>query len=291
MSMLNAMEKTAVLDSWMAHRRAGDDGPFVVFLHGNPTSSYLWRDVVPHVSDQARCLAPDLIGMGDSGKPDIGYRFADHARYLEAWLDAVAPDGELVLVGHDWGGALAQDWAARRGAGRVAGLALVETFLRPMRWQEMVPQAAEMFRAFRTPGVGEQMVLEENLFIEGNLRRLVPGIDEQDLDVYRASYPDAAARRPMLQWAREFPLDGEPADVVERMEAYGRWMGGSADVPKLLMTVTPAQGLGSSEIIAWAKEHVSSLRIAKVGEAGHHAPEQIPDAIGQAVARWLRDLR
>ncbi|MEU9019491.1 haloalkane dehalogenase [Actinomadura sp. NPDC048394] len=291
MSTPNAMEKTEVLGSWMAHRRNGESGPVVVFLHGNPTSSHLWRDVLPHVGDRARCLAPDLIGMGASGKPDIGYRFADHARYLDAWMETVVGDGRVVLVGHDWGGALAQDWAARRGDGRVAGIALIETFLRPMRWTEMVPQAAEMFRAFRTPGVGERMVLDDNLFIEGNLRRLVPGISEQDLNVYRTPYPDPASRRPMLQWAREFPLDGEPADVVDTVAAYGTWMGRSPEVPKLLMTVEPAQGLGSPEIIAWARENISALRIERVGEAGHHAPEQIPGAIGRAVARWLEEIR
>jgi haloalkane dehalogenase len=290
MSPLNAMEKTEVLGSWMAHRRSGESGPVVVFLHGNPTSSYLWRNVLPHVSDRARCLAPDLIGMGASGKPDIGYRFADHARYLDAWMETVVGDDEVVLVGHDWGGALAQDWAARRDDGRVAGIALIETFLRPMRWTEMVPQAAEMFRAFRAPGVGERMVLDDNLFIEGNLRRLVPGISERDLDAYRTPYPDAASRLPMLQWAREFPLDGEPADVVDAVAAYGKWMGRCSEVPKLLMTVEPAQGLGSSEIIAWARENIGALRIEQVGEAGHHAPEQVPGAIGQSVARWLEEI-
>jgi haloalkane dehalogenase len=289
MSPVNDMEKTEVLGSWMAHRSAGESGPFVVFLHGNPTSSHLWRNVLPHVSDQARCLAPDLIGMGASGKPDIGYRFADHARYLDAWMEKVVGDGEVVLVGHDWGGALAQDWAARHGGRQLAGIALIETFLRPIRWADMVPQAAEMFRAFRTSGVGERMVLDDNLFIERNLRRLVPGISEQDMDAYRAPYPDAASRLPMLQWAREFPLDGEPADVADTMTAYGTWMGRSPEVPKLLMTVEPAQGLVSSEIIAWARENFSALRIEQVGEAGHHAPEQVPDAIGQAVARWLKE--
>jgi haloalkane dehalogenase len=137
--------------------------------------------------------------MGGSGKPSIGYRFDDHARYLDAWLTQVVPDGDLVLVGHDWGGALAQDWAAGRGAGRVRGIALIETFLRPMSWSGMTPQAAEMFRAFRTQGTGEKMVLQENLFIEGNLRRLVPYISEEDLNAYSAAYPDAESRRPMLQ--------------------------------------------------------------------------------------------
>lgn len=290
MEQHGTLTTTTVLDSWMTHRAAGTSGPTVVFLHGNPTSSYLWRTTLPHVAHQARCLAPDLIGMGGSGKPDTAYRFADHARYLAAWLDTVVPDGPLVLVGHDWGGALAQDWAARHGAGRLRGIALVETFLRPVASAEMTPVALDFFRALRTPGTGEDMVLDRNLFLEGNLRRLVPDITEADLDVYRATCPDPAARRPMLQWAREFPLDGSPADVVERVEAYGRWMHDSADVPKLLMTVTPAVGLGSSAAIAWARGNTANLRIEDVGEAGHHAPEQVGPQIGTAVARWLKEI-
>lgn len=282
--------KTEVLDSWMSHQAEGDTGPAVVFLHGNPTSSYLWRHIMPYMSDHYRCLAPDLIGMGASGKPAIGYRFSDHARYLAAWLDAVLPTEPVIFVGHDWGGALAQDWAASTGKNRVNGLALIETFLRPMRWSEMAPQAAELFRAFRTPGTGEEMVLDKNLFIEGNLRRQLPGITEQDLDAYRAPYPDRPSRLPMLRWAREFPLDGEPADVVARVEAYGEWMHQSQAVPKLLMTVTPALGLGSPENIVWAKENASALEIEDVGPASHHAPEEIPDVIGQTVARWLERI-
>lgn len=279
-----------MLDSHIAYVERGAGDP-VVFLHGNPTSSYLWRNVIPHLEPHARCLAPDLIGMGASGKPEIGYRFADHARYLEAWMDAVVPDGDLVLVGHDWGGALAQDWAARRGMGRVCGIALNETFLRPMSWSEMTPLAHEFFTALRTPDLGEEMVLKQNLFIERNLPAHIPGISEEVLDLYREPYPDPASRRPMLQWAREFPLDGEPADVVSRMVAYGTWMRQSANVSKLLMTVTPAVGLGSPELIAWARDNSSSLRVENVGQAGHHAPEQLGPQIGQAVARWLETLR
>jgi len=282
---------TEVLDSWMANQAEGDAGPVVVFLHGNPTSSHLWRNIMPHVSDRFRCLAPDLIGMGASGKPAIGYRFSDHARYLAAWLDAVVPGEPFIFIGHDWGGALAQDWAATAGDGRVRGIGLIETFLRPMQWSEMAPQAAELFRGFRTPGTGEEMVLDKNLFIEGNLRRQLPDIAELDLDAYRAPYPDRQSRLPMLQWAREFPLDGEPADVVARVGAYGEWMHQSETVPKLLMTVAPAQGLGSPENIAWARENVSALEIEEVGTASHHAPEQIPGAIGQALARWLERFR
>lgn len=280
------MATVEVLDSFMAYTEAGAGATPVVFLHGNPTSSYLWRDVIPHVADQARCLAPDLIGMGASGKPDIGYRFADHARYLDAWFDALGLD-EAVIVGHDWGGALAMDRAARH-PGRVRGLALIETFLRPLSWTEFPPRGAELFRGYRSDK-GEEMILRDNMFIEFNLPHGVAGgLAPDDHDVYRAPFADPASRRPTLVWPREIPIDGEPADVHERVLSYGRWMAASPEVPKLVMTVEPGVGMGSAEVAAWAKDTFANVEIEPVGAAGHHAPEDRPDAIGSAVARWLR---
>jgi haloalkane dehalogenase len=280
------MATVEVNDSFMAYTEVGAGGVPVVFLHGNPTSSYLWRKVVPQVAGQARCLAPDLIGMGASGKPDIGYSFADHVRYLDAWFEALAL-AEVVIVGHDWGGALGMDWAARH-PGRVRGVALIETFLRPMRWEEFPPQGAELFRSFRSPK-GEEMILQNNLFIEFNLPRGVTGgLAADDHDVYRAPYPDPASRKPLLVWPREIPIDGEPADVHERMLTYGRWMADTPQVPKLVMTVEPGVGMGSPEMAAWAKDTFASVEVESVGPGGHHAPEDQPEAIGSAVARWLR---
>jgi haloalkane dehalogenase len=280
------MATIEVNDSFMAYTEVGAGGVPVVFLHGNPTSSYLWRKVVPQVAGQARCLAPDLIGMGASGKPDIGYSFADHVRYLDAWFEALAL-AEVVIVGHDWGGALGMDWAARH-PGRVRGVALIETFLRPMRWEEFPPQGAELFRSFRSPK-GEEMILQNNLFIEFNLPRGVTGgLAADDHDVYRAPYPDPASRKPLLVWPREIPIDGEPADVHERMLTYGRWMADTPQVPKLLMTIEPGVGMGSPEMAAWAKDTFASVEVESVGPGGHHAPEDQPEAIGSAVARWLR---
>jgi haloalkane dehalogenase len=273
-----------VNDSFMAYTEVGTGVP-VVFLHGNPTSSYLWRKVIPHVGDRARCLAPDLIGMGASGKPDIGYRFADHVRYLDAWFDALSL-AEVVIVGHDWGGALGLDWAARH-PGRVRGVALIETFLRPMRWEEFPPQGAALFQAFRSLK-GEEMILQNNMFIEFNLPRGVTGeLAADDHDAYRAPYPDPASRKPLLVWPREIPIDGEPADVHERMLNYGRWMADTPQVPKLVMTVEPGVGMGSPEVVAWAKDTFASVEVESVGPGGHHAPEDQPDAIGSAIARWL----
>ena len=162
------MATVGVLDSFMSYRDAGNGDVPVVFLHGNPVSSYVWRNVIPHVAGQTRCLAPDLIGMGESGKPDSAYRLADHVRYLDAWFDAMGVD-DAVLVGHDWGGTLAMDWAARH-PGRVRGVAVTETFLRPVRSEELTPQVAGLFRAYRSPG-GEKMIMEDNMVIEVNLAR------------------------------------------------------------------------------------------------------------------------
>lgn len=264
--------------------RAG--GVPVVFLHGNPMSSYAWRKVIPYVAGDARCLAPDLIGMGGSGKPDIDYRFADHARYLDAWFEALGL-AEMVLVGHDWGGALAMDFAARN-PGRVRGLALTETFLRPLTWAEMPPKGRELFQGIRSPK-GEEMILRDNLFIEFNLPHGVrTGLAPEDHDVYRAPFPDPASRKPLLVWPREIPFDGEPADVHARMVAYGRWMADSPDVPKLVMTVEAGVGMGSPETVAWTAETFASVEVESVGPGGHAAMEDQPDAIGSAIARWLR---
>ncbi|WP_067703474.1 haloalkane dehalogenase [Nocardia jejuensis] len=274
-----------VLDSFINYSDTGGGDVPVVFLHGNPTSSYIWRNVIPHVKGENRVLAPDLIGMGASGKPDSDYRFVDHARYLDAWFDALGLD-EVVIVGHDWGGALGMDWAARH-PGRVKGIAVVETFLRPMRWDEMPPQGAELFRRFRSPE-GEEMVLDRNMFIEFNLPASTRSLSLEALEAYRAPYPTRESRKPMLVWPREFPLDGEPADVVALIENYDRWMADTPRVPKLLMAVDQGVGLGSPAMIDWAATAFAATEVVNIGPAGHHCPEDQPDAIGSAVAEWIR---
>ncbi|QUQ65143.1 haloalkane dehalogenase [Kutzneria sp. CA-103260] len=279
------MRTIEVEDSFMAYREAGQGDTTVVFLHGNPTSSYLWRNVIPVLADRARCLAPDLIGMGDSGKPDIGYRFVDHARYLDAWFEALGLD-DVVIVGQDWGGALGMDWA-RRHPDRVRGLALVETFLRPLSWAEMPPLGQELFRRMRSPE-GEQIVLRDNQFIEFNLPHgVASGLAPADHDEYRRPYPDERSRRPLLAWPREIPFDGEPADVHDRVVAYGRWLAETPEVRKLVMTVEPGVGMGSPETAAWAKETFAAVTTVSLGPGGHQAPEDQPEAMGRAIASWL----
>lgn len=284
------VHRIPLLGSFMAYRESGA-GPVVVFLHGNPTSSRVWRDVVPHVAARARCLAPDLIGMGESGKPDIGYRFADHVRYVDAWLDALAL-GDVVLVGYDWGGSLAMDWATRH-PDRVRGLVVFETFLRPMEWDDWSPKGAELFRGLRTPGVGEQMVLETTGFLDRSLSNGIRRpITDDERAAYYAPYPTPASRRPILQWPREIPIAGEPADVTAIVTRYDAWLAASAAVPKLLLTFESPAGLqpsptGSPSMIEWARANVSALEVVAVGPAGHHAPEDLPHEIGRAIVGWL----
>ncbi|GAB7037782.1 haloalkane dehalogenase [Catenuloplanes niger JCM 9533] len=269
----------------MHYTDVGEGGRPVVLLHGNPTSSHIWRHVIPHLTGHGRVLAPDLIGMGRSERPDIAYRFADHARYLADWCDALGL-GDVTFVGHDWGGALALDFAARH-PGRVAGVALVETFLRPMTWDIYAPAAVDLFQRLRTPGEGERMALDENWFIETSLRLTVPDLTDEDLAVYRAPYPDRESRRPLLQWPREIPIDGAPADVHARMVTYGEWMATTPAVPKLLMLIEPSTGLVQPATERWARETIAGLEVESIGKAGHQAPEQQPDAIGRTVAAWL----
>jgi haloalkane dehalogenase len=271
------MPSIDVLDSTMHYERTGDS---VVYLHGNPTSSHAWRNVLPVVPG----IAPDLIGMGRSGKPDIAYSFADHARYLDAFLDALGLD-EVVVVGHDWGGALAFDWAARHPE-RVRGLAFFETIVKPFAWEEY--PARERVEAFRTPGVGERLVLEENVFIEQAFDATVLGdLSAEDRAVYAAPYPTPASRAPLLAWPRSTPIEGEPADVVARVEAYDAWLAASP-VPKLLLTFEGSPTLiMRAPLVEWCKANIANLEVVACGDAGHLALEDQPDAIASALASWL----
>lgn len=276
-----------VLHSTMYYEEDGSGVPLVL-LHGNPTSSHLWRRVLPRLGEPGRRLAPDLIGMGRSGKPDIRYGFADHARYLDAWFDALGLDG-IVLIGHDWGGALAFDWAARH-AQRTKGIVFMETIIRPFTWDDFPGPARPRVEALRTHGVGEQKVLEENFFMEVSLRATsLRGLDDGDLAVYRAPYPTPRSRVPLLEWPRAFPIEGQPADVDQRVRAYDEWLARSDDVPKLLLTFDgPSETLMvGPELIQWCETNIVNLAIKPCGPAAHLAPEDQPEAIGEAISQWL----
>ena len=207
-----------------------------MLLHGNPTSSYLWRDVIPELDGRGRLIAPDLIGMGDSGKlPNPGpdtYRFTTHRRYLDAFIDAVIGRAEsIVLVVHDWGSALGFDWANRH-RDRVRGIAYMEAIVRPIAgWDEWSPQAVPIFQGFRSDK-GEAMILDRNMFVE----RVLPGsvlrkLTEAEMTEYRRPFPKPEDRWPTLTWPRQIPIAGEPADVVQIAADYSQWMAQN-DIPK-----------------------------------------------------------
>ena len=277
-------KRVRVLDTEMAYVDTGAGEP-IVFLHGNPTSSYLWRNIVPHVAGSHRCLAPDLVGMGDSGRAPGGtYRFVDHARYLDAWFDALGLSRDVVLVVHDWGSALGFHWA-RRHPERVKGVAYMEAIVRPVTWQEWPEAARKIFQAMRSPG-GEKMVLQKNVFVERILpASVVRGLTDAEMDRYRAPYREAGeSRRPTLTWPRELPIEGTPADVVERVETYGAWLAQSP-IPKLFVNAEPGSILVGAQrefCRSWPNQREVTVR------GRHFIQEDSPDEIGRALSAFVR---
>src|SRR5438874_1345250 len=233
-----ALTKVAVLDSTMAYREAGSpNSPTLLFLHGNPTSPYIWRNIIPLLAPVAHCIAPDLIGFGQSGKPDIEYRFADHVRYLDAFL-ANAGISSAFVIAQDWGTALAFHLATRRPE-FIRGLAFME-FIWPMpAWEDFHAAGRETFQKFRTPGVGEKMILEGNAFVEEVLPAgIVRKLTEEEMSVYRAPFPTPESRRPTWRFPNELPIAGEPEDVYSTLEKAHRALAQSS-YPKLLFAGNP----------------------------------------------------
>ena len=272
----------------MAYVEAGDAGkPTALFLHGNPTSSYLWRNVWPHVAGQARVIVPDLIGMGDSEKllqsgPDR-YRFVEHREYLDALLDALDIGDQVTLIIHDWGSALGFDWA-RRHAARVAGICYMEGIVRPVTWEEWPDAATKVFQGFRSEA-GEAMVLENNVFVE----RVLPGsiirpLAEEEMAVYRRPFAEPGeGRRPTLTWPRQIPISGEPEDVVQIVQDYADWLSG-ASVRKLFINAEPGAILTGPQrefCRAWPNQEEVTVK------GSHFIQEDSPHDIGEALADWL----
>jgi haloalkane dehalogenase len=260
------------------HHTSTGSGRPVLFLHGNPTSSYLWRHVLPALP--GRLIAVDLMGMGASAKPDIPYRLADHISSVTAFIEGLDLR-DLVLVAHDWGVAIALS-CLRALPDRVAGVAFMEGHLRPLRGWDGIDA---VFRDLRAPGSGERMVLEENFFIE-TLLPAATTLSPADLDAYRRPFPTPESRRPILQWVREIPIAGEPADTARLLEAAWAHFRDSP-VPKLLVHGDPG-AIVTAEVVAMCRDSLSHLTVADVGAAGHFLPEDAPDRLAAAVARWLR---
>jgi haloalkane dehalogenase len=282
------LSQVKVLDSTMAYREAGDrEAPVALFLHGNPTSSYIWRNIIPLVAPLAHCIAPDLIGFGQSGKPDIEYRFFDHVRYLDAFLEQIGISSAYV-VAHDWGSGLAFHLAAHRPE-FIRGLAFME-FIRPMpTWKDFHPDQIETFQKFRTPGVGEKMILNDNMFVERVLpAAMVHRLTEDEMAVYRAPFPSPASRRPTWRFPNELPIAGEPADVYSTLEqAHGALA--QSSYPKLLF-VGNAGALISPAFAASFAKGLKNCNVVQLSSGFHYLQEDHPDVIGANVKEWLIEL-
>lgn len=269
----------------MAYHDAGS-GDAVVFLHGNPTSSYLWRNVVPHVSGQARCVVPDLIGQGDSDKlDDVGvdsYRFVEHRAYLDGLLEQLDLGDNVTFVLHDWGSALGFDWANRH-RDRVAGIAYMEAIVQPVSWDAWPEAAVDIFKAMRSEA-GEDMIIKKNLFVEAILpASVIRDLSNEEMDEYRRPFAEPAHRRPTLTWPRQIPIDGEPADVAEIVQAYADWLS-SSEVPKLFINAHPGSILTGPQR-EFARTWPNQTEVTVSGT--HFIQEDSPNEIGEAIAAWL----
>ena len=264
-------------------------GQSVVFLHGNPTSSYLWRNIIPHVAATARCVAPDLIGHGDSDKLDDTspgqYTFVQHREYLDGVLDALDLGDDIILVIHDWGSALGFDWANRH-RDRVAGIVFMEAIVRPVTCDECPDLARPIVQALRSEA-GEEMIMTKNLFVEAVLPgSIIRNLEQAEIDEYRRPFVDPEHRRPTLTWPRQIPIDGEPANVVDIVQSYADWLSG-APLPKLFINADPGAILTGPQ-----REFVRSWpNITEVTVKGSHfIQEDSPDEIGQAINDWMNGL-
>jgi len=278
--------RVPVLGRMMAVVEVGEGDP-IVLLHGNPTSSYIWRNVIPHIQALGRCIAPDLIGMGDSDKlPDSGpgsYTFKEHRRHLDEMLDALDVRENVTLVVHDWGSALGFDWACRHPES-VRAIAYLEALVRPTSWVEFPDRARELFQALRSPA-GETMVLEQNFFVE----QVLPGgvlrtLTDEEMEWYRGPFAGPGEdRRPTLSWARQIPIDCEPADVADIVQRYADWLSRSS-VPKLFINGEPGlvlTGPGRDFCRTWPCQR----EVAVPGL--HFLQEDSPGDIGRAIADWV----
>ena len=273
----------------MSYVEMGEGDP-IVFQHGNPTSSYLWRNIMPHLADQGRCIAIDLIGMGNSDKlEDSGtesYTLLEHRKYWDSALETLGVTDNVTFVIHDWGSALGFDWANRHRAS-VMGIAYMEAIVKPVTWDEWPEAARGVFQGFRSPA-GEEMALEKNVFVE----RVLPGsiirdLTEEEMNIYRAPFSESGeSRRPTLSWPRQIPIEGEPEEVVELVQSYADWLSQS-DIPKLFVNAEPGAILTGPQrefCRSWPNQEEVTV------PGNHFLQEDSPHEIGKAIAEWRNKI-
>jgi len=264
------------------------EGDPILFLHGNPTSSYLWRNIIPHVTGMARVIAPDLIGMGRSDKPELDYRFLEHSTYVEGFIEALGLEN-ITLVIHDWGSALGFHYA-RRHEDNVKAIAFMEAILAPVpSWDEFPEDFQQLFKMFRAPEVGWDMIVNQNFFVE----KILPGsvvrqLTEEEMNRYREPFVEVDSRKPLWRWPNEIPIEGEPAEVAEVVSGYNLWLQ-ETELPKLMFYATPG-ALMTAPVVGWASQALKNLTAVDVGKGIHFIQEDAPQLIGQKLASWYGTL-
>ena len=263
---------------------AGDP---VLFLHGNPTSSYLWRNIIPYLLPHGRCIAPDLIGMGKSDKPDLAYRFFDHVKYIDGFINKLNLSN-ITLVIHDWGSALGFDYAMRH-ENNIKGIAFMESLVKPMRWEDFPSDFKMGFKLMRTPRLGWFMISVLNIFITQILpKATIRKLYTEEKAHYAAPYKTVKSRRPVRQWPCEIPIDGQPADVHEIITNYNQWLQESA-IPKILFFAAPG-GIINEKTVEWCRQNLKNLKVVDIGAGLHYIQEDNPHLIGEELAKWYQAL-
>lgn len=277
--------RVQVLDSEISYIDVGAGDP-VVFLHGNGTFSYVWRNIIPYVEPLGRCIAPDLMGCGDSGKlPGSMYRIADQSRYIDAWFEKMDLGGDITLVLHDWGGPIGFDWANRH-QDQIKGIAYMETLVRPVDWEDWPEIRRDLFKQFRSPA-GEDLVLRDNFFLETIQTRMVRSLSEYEMDNYRRPYLEPGeSRRPTLTFTRECPIDGKPEDVIAMINRVGLWLSQS-DLPKLFINAYPGSILTGRQrefCRSWPNQQERTVL------GIHYIQEDSPHQIGEGISDFIKSM-
>ena len=280
--------KVSVFNKNMSYVEMGE-GETILFLHGNPTSSYLWRNIMPYMKEKGRCIAPDLIGMGDSDKLDSNspgtYTFVEHRKWLNELLDILNIGNKVILVIHDWGSALGFDWSMRN-IERVAGIVYMEGVVRPISWDEWPKSSAPLFQGFRS-NAGEKMVIENNIFVEKVLPgSVLRGLTDEEMLVYKRPFINPEHRRPTLDWPNQIPIDGEPKDVTEIVKNYSEFFSNN-DIPKLFVNADPGAILVGEQrefCRSWPNQKEITV------QGSHFIQEDSPDLIGKGISDWLEEI-
>lgn len=275
-----------VNNSKMHYIDVGEGDP-ILFLHGQPTSSYLWRNVIPHLSSQGRCIAVDLIGMGKSGKPDIDYSYDDHFDYLEKFIEKLKLKN-ITLVIHDWGSGLGFHYANMH-RDNVKAIAFMEALYKPMEWKDFPSGYGPMFKMIRAPFFGWLMLSVANMFLKKVLPdSMMRKLTKEEDDYYKSSYPTIKSRKPVRRWPQELPINGKPKDVYDKIMAYQKWLKES-DIPKLCIYVHPG-AIVTDEGVEFIKNNFSNTKMVDIGEGLHFIQEDSPHAIGNAISDWYSSL-